>query len=137
MEPFPVKPRASLRELNYQKQRAAQGEASQYSGLAASMVRSPLRMHEELKLKQDSPNRDNSMYKGMNKMPPRDFSSHPPMASVMAPFMTPQMHSSKFHQTPGGPDYGMTPGNPYSQTPGGPSAVNFQDSMDGHNSMLR
>ena len=124
MDSFATKSRPSLRELNYQKQRAARLEAQQYTGLAANMVRSPLRHHEEQKLKNDSPNRLSSSFKGLNKPPPRDFSMHPPIAEVMAPFLTPQVQSSKFGQTPGGLDgLGATPGNPYSNTPG--PNVNF------------
>ena len=82
-----VKPRASLREINLQKQRQRALEADQYTGIAANMHRSPLRLHEEQKLKNDSPARDGSPYK--MRQPPRDFSNHPTVASVMAPFLTP------------------------------------------------
>ena len=109
-------------------------------GLAMNMVRSPLRMHEEQKLRNDSPTLHNSSFKAIAKPQPRDFSSHPPIAQVMAPFMTPQINSSKFAQTPGGPGgFAQTPGNPYSVTAGGHHAVliNDQSQTDRDNSMER
>ena len=77
--PLPMDPSrtrgASLREINFEKQRLRRLEEQQYSGLAANMVRSPLRMHEEQKLKNDSPARSDTSFslKGLNKPPPRDL----------------------------------------------------------------
>ena len=48
LEQSPNRQRApSLREINFEKQRLAKLEENSYTGMAANMHKSPLRIHEE------------------------------------------------------------------------------------------